>query len=281
MARSAVSSAQVTAQIGRLGLRGAPVCLHASLRSFPALAEGPATVVDGLLDAGSTVMVATMANQAFDIPAPPGDRPARNGVDYARHDRSTAQRPWPGQSDHFDATRTEVDPWLGATSAYVAALPDRQRCRFPPGSFSALGPLAEDLIGAEGASDTFGPLRELADRSGWVLLAGVGLIRMTLLHLAETEAGRRPFVRWARRPDGQPIRNLSGGCSMGFERLAGVLAPIERRARVGSSLWRAFPARETVELAADAIRRDPSITRCADPGCPECPDAVAGGPIDR
>jgi aminoglycoside 3-N-acetyltransferase len=279
MASSAVSATQVTAGIGRLGLRATPVCLHASLRSFPALAEGPATLVEGILDAGGTVMVATMANQAFEIPAPPGDRPARNGVDYNRQDRTT--QIWPGQNDHFDVTRTEVDPWLGATSAYVAALPGRRRCRFAPGSFSAVGPLAGDLIDAEVAADTFGPLRELADRSGWVLLAGVGLIRMTLLHLAETEAGRRPFVRWARGPDGRPVRNRSGGCSKGFEHLAGVLAPIERRATVGSSLWRAFPAQEAVELAAEAIGNDPSITRCADPGCPECPDAVAGGPIDR
>lgn len=131
------------------------------------------------------------------------------------------------------------------------------------------------------ASDTFGPLRELAGRSGWVLLAGVALTSMTLLHLAETEAGRRPFVRWALDPEGRPVRNLGGGCSEGFERLAAVLAPVERCTRVGSSLWRAFPAKETVGLAAEAIRRDPSVTRCADPACPECPDAIAGGPLDR
>ena len=281
MVEVAVSAAQVAAGVQRLGIPGVPVCLHAALRSFPALAEGPATLVNGILDTGATVMMATMANQAFGIPAPPQDRPARNGIDYAAADRLVEKDPWPGESDRYDPTRTEVDTWLGATSAYVAARPDRLRCHLPPGTFSALGPLAGELIGAEVPSDTFGPLRGLALRSGWVLLAGVGLTSMTLLHLAEAEAGRRPFIRWSRGPDDQPMRSLSGGCSNGFERLAEVLGTIERRTRVGESLWRAFPARETVALTAEAIRTDPSITHCDDHTCRECADAIAGGPIDR
>jgi NADPH-dependent 2,4-dienoyl-CoA reductase/sulfur reductase-like enzyme len=46
-----------------------------------------------------------------------------------------------------------------------------------------------DLIGAETDADVFGPLRALADHDGAVVLMGVGLTRMTLLHLAEVEAG--------------------------------------------------------------------------------------------
>jgi aminoglycoside 3-N-acetyltransferase len=268
---------QVAAAARQLGLAEAPVCLHASLRSFPALAEGPATLIDGLLDTGATVMVATMADQAFEIPAPPEDRPARNGMNYAFNDRLA----WPGLTDVYDHTRTEVDTWLGATSAYVAARPDRVRCQLPPGTFAAVGPMAPVLIGAEVASDTFGPLRALASRSGWVLMAGVGLTSMTLLHLAETEAGRRPFVRWALGTDGQPVRTLSGGCSDGFERLGAVLEAPERRTRVGDSLWRAFPAKEAVDRAAQAIRADPAMTHCDNTDCHRCNDAIAGGPIER
>lgn len=114
-----------------------------------------------------------------------------------------AERPWRGQSDIYDHTRPEVDTWLGATSAYVAAWPDRISCRRPVGSFSALGPFARDLIEAEEERDVYGPLRALAAISGWVVPIGVSLTSMTLLHLAEVEAGRRPFMRWARGPDGQ------------------------------------------------------------------------------
>src|SRR5215472_15667287 len=55
----------------QLGINGKPVCVHISLRSFPKLEKEAETLIEGLLDAGVTVMVATMANHAFSIPAPP------------------------------------------------------------------------------------------------------------------------------------------------------------------------------------------------------------------
>ena len=176
---------------------------------------------------------------------------------------------WPGLTDIYVHTRTEVSSWLGATSAYVAARPDRFRCRLSP-DFAAVGPLAQQLIEAEVEEDVFGPLRALAFCNGWVLLVGVSLTRLTLLHLAETMAGRRPFVRWLRGPDGMPRRVRVGECSEGFDRLAQVLAPVEHRIMVGDSLWRAFPASEALELAAVAIRAQPEITHCAEPGYRVC-----------
>src|SRR5207237_583995 len=113
---------------------------------------------------------------------------------------------WPGLNDSFDPSRIEVSSGLGAFSAHVAARPDRLRCALASGEFSAVGPLAKKLIGAETDTDVFGPLRALADHDGAVILMGVGLNRMTLLHLAEVEAGRRPFIRWSLNPDGQPAR---------------------------------------------------------------------------
>ena len=263
----------------RLGVAGRAMCLHASLRSFPRLTRGPATLIDGLLSTGATVMVATMAGEAFAIPAPPDDRPARNAIDYPAMDQQAGAAPWPGSADIFDPTRVETDSGLGATSAYVAARPDRIRSP-RTGEFSALGPLARELVSAEDDDDVFGPLRALRERDGWVLLAGVGLTSMTLLHLAEIEAGRKAFIRWMRAPDGSPMRVRVGECSMGFERLAPTLAAQERRTIVGASTWRAYPAEPTLALAARAIRADPSITRCDNPSCQECPDAIVGGPMD-
>ena len=107
----------------------------------------------------------------------------------------------------------------------------------------------------------------------------VGLDSMTLLHYAELLAGRNLFIRWAKGPDGNIIRALGGGCSDGFPRLDGALAPVEQATMVGSSKWRAFPAREVVNLASAAIRDDPMITHCRRPECDRCDDAVRGGPI--
>ena len=109
---------------------------------------------------------------------------------------------------------------------------------------------------------------------------GVGLTRMTLLHLAEVEAGRRPFVRWALGSDGRPYGVRGGECSEGFESLAPALAAVERRVVVGQTTWRVFPAADALELVSRAIREEPSITRCPDPSCMECTDAIAGGPLE-
>lgn len=138
-----------------------------------------------------------------------------------------------------------------------------------------MGALASEIVSAETEADVFGPLRALRDADGWVVLAGCGLTSMTMLHLAEVEAGRRPFIRWMRAPHGAPMRVEVGLCSSGFERLAPVLASAERRELVGASTWRAYPARAVLTLAADAIRSDRLITRCDDPHCDECRDAIA------
>src|SRR5438552_702088 len=185
-----VARDELRGAISRLGLAGEPIEIHVSLRSFPAIDGGPHTLVEAFLDLGCTLLVPTMANEAFAVPAPPNDRPARNAKDYAATDASAASSPWPGMLDIYDQARTETDPGLGATPAYVAGRADRIRCRLSPGTFSAIGPRAAELIDAETSLDTFGPLRQLVALGGWVLLMGVRLDRMTILHLAEVEAGR-------------------------------------------------------------------------------------------
>jgi len=275
-----VTRAELAAAISGLSLEGAPVAVHVSLRSFPRVDGGPATLVGAFLDLGCTLLVPTMANTLFGIPAPLHDRPIRNARDYALKDASAARDPWPGLSDIYDPSRTDTDSELGVTPAYVASHPDRARSSRSPGSLTAIGPLAAQLMAAETDHDMFGPYRALKARGGHVLLIGVGLDRMTILHLAEVEAGRRPFIYWVRGPDGEPMRSRGGACSSGFPNLDQVLAPLESTTRVGRSEWRLFPARELLTTAAEAIRSNPTITRCDDQGCTECPDAIAGGPIE-
>jgi aminoglycoside 3-N-acetyltransferase len=279
MAGECVSRARLAEAVSELSLDDSPVALHVSLRSFPRVHCGPAELVAAFLDRGCTLLVPTMANTLFSIPAPLDDRPLRNGTDYASNDARAVTDPWPGLTDIYDPSRTETDPDLGATPAYVASHPDRVRStRY--GSLSAIGPLADQLMAAETDDDMFGPYRALIAFEGRVLLIGVDLDRMTLLHLAEVEAGRRPFVYWMRGADGQPMRSRGGACSDGFSNLESVLTPLGTTTRVCDSTWRVFPARELVATAAEAIRSNPAITRCDDPACIECPDAIAGGPID-
>ena len=279
------AGAQVTGHdldsaIDRLGLAGKSIEMHVSLKSFPRVEGGPATLVDAFLAAGCTVVMWTSAHAAFRVPAPLDDRPRRNGVDYAAEDASAAASPWPGMSTIYNDTLTKTDTWLGITPQYLASRSDRVRSKLPVGNVSALGPAAAQLVAADTAADVFGPLRALAASDGMVLLMGVSLTRMTILHLAEVEAGRRPFIHWARAEDDRVVRYLAGACSEGFDNLADDLAPHEVQTTVGASRWRLFDAASAVQIAASSIRRNPSITHCLDPTCLECADAIGGGPID-
>jgi aminoglycoside N3'-acetyltransferase len=257
-----------------LDLAGRPLCVHASLCSFGWVAGGADTVIDGLLAEGCTVMVATHSS-AYAVAPPPGMRPERNGIAYDPY-----TKPTPGTGRIYTPESDEMDrEWMGAIPSALLDRPERVRGDHPLDSFSAVGPLAGSLIAGQTALDIFAPLEALAQAGGWVVLMGVGLDRMTLLHLAEYRAGRNPFIRWANGRDGRPRPVAMGGCSDGFEALAPALSPPLRTRRVGKSLWRAYPAAETILAAARAIWRQPRITHCWGPTCQRCDDAVLGGPI--
>jgi aminoglycoside N3'-acetyltransferase len=144
---------------------------------------------------------------------------------------------------------------------------------------SNVGPLAQQLVVEQSPLDVYAPLRELAAREGKIALMGVGLDRMTFLHVAEQEAGRELFRRWADGADGQPMCVAVGGCSQGFEHFARILVHLRNVGVVGKSQWQIFPAGETLKVAAHAIRAQPLITHCGNEDCSRCNDAVSGGPL--
>lgn len=206
-----------------LQLSGHSLCIHASFRSFGGLVEGgPATVVDGLLAKGCTVMVPTFQ----------GKLPAIPSIIFGKPDKV--------QGDH------------------------------PLCSFTAVGPLAHDLVDGQGPMDVFAPLRVLVVSTGLVVMMGVGFDKMTLLHLAEQMAGRPLFY-----PD-EGVQ--TGGCSRGFVNLAPFLNPLGWRGKVGRCTWSVFPAVVTLMRAKQVIENNPMITHCGDEGCWRCNMAVEGGP---
>jgi aminoglycoside N3'-acetyltransferase len=256
-----------------LGLSGQPVCVHSSLRSFGNVEGGPRAVVEGLLAEGCTVLVPSFSSD-YGVPPPPDQRPARNGWDYVRFPGHTK-----GIGRIYTPEANEIDPDLGVIPGAVVAWPGRARGSHSLCSFAAIGPVADELVADQAPSRVYAPLEKLAELGGSVILMGVGLDSLTLLHLAEQQAGRRSFRRWANGPDGRPMMVEYGGCSDGFPKLEPILAPLARETRVGQSRWRAFPAQATLATAAEAIRSDPSVTHCDNPTCERCNDAVAGGPI--
>ncbi len=270
----AVTADDIRAAVRRLGLSGRAVCVHASLRSFGVVAGGAAAVIDGFLAEGCTLLVPAFTD-AFAIPPPPHLRPARNARDYARDTAATAT-----MTRIYTPDTTEIDrAHMGAIPAAVLAHPNHVRGNHPQNSFAAVGPRAHALIDGQAPLRVYAPFAALVAMDGAIVLMGVRLNRMTFIHYAEQAAGRTLFRRWANGPDGAPMMVETGGCSAGFGALAPVVAPLMRKATVGTSAWTALPARETLPALVAAIRADPRITHCGDAECGRCNDAVRGGPI--
>jgi aminoglycoside N3'-acetyltransferase len=267
----AVTREDLQRGLSELGLEGATVCVHSSLRSFGWVDGGADAVVDAFVRAGCTLVVPTFSALIFGLAPPEGMGPHRNGIDYDVPHES------PGRDLVYSPESNLISPTMGAIPAAVLARHERVRGDNPLCSFTAIGPRA-DLTLEQRPLDVYAPLRILAARDGFVLLVGVGLDRMTLLHAAEERAGRTLFRRWANAPDGRPMEIETGGCSDGFGNFEELLAPLARETRVGESRWRGFPARATLATAANAIRERPDITHCGRADCLRCPDAVAGGP---
>lgn len=272
----AVTRIDIARGIEELRLIGLPVCIHSSLKSFGHVEGGADAVVDAFLDARCTVVVPTF-DYINEIPPPEWVKIERNGWSpdraavVSKHDT----RPYDPSSNAMPIAE------MGAIPTVLLRRPGRYRGAHPIDSFSAIGPLAEEIIAIQSPMNVYGPLREIGRRGGFVLLMGVGLTRMTLIHTAEQESGREMFHRWALDQDGEPVETLVGGCSEGFHRLEPAIGQLAQETTVGQSRWRAFPVNETIRAAATAIQADPQITHCGDPNSWTCNDAVLGGPIVR
>lgn len=268
-----VTEQDIQQALRALGLSGQAVCLHSSLRSFGHVAGGAIAVLRAFLDEGSTILVPTFS-PVFEVAPPPHLQFERNGWNY-----SATSAPNRSSQRVFTPEVPDIDRSMGSIPATALTWTTHVRGNHPLDSFTAVGPQAVKLIGGQTPSDVYAPLAALARMKGFVLLMGVGLERMTLLHLAEKEAGRTLFRRWANDAHGQTIAVEVGGCSEGFGKLESCLRPVMRRISVGQSKWTLLPAAEALSYAAAAIRADSRIIHCGVETCERCNDAVKGGPI--
>ncbi len=278
-----VTHADLSAAIRKLDLSGRVVCVHSSLRSFGEVEGGgnygaAETVVAAILDEGCTLVVPTFSRW-FEV-RPPDNPPARNGMKYDElpdwfYESNRMVLEQREMSTYTPDTRLMSIKEMGIIPFAVVQTEGRARGNHPLISFSALGPRAIQIVAFQQPLNPYC----LFDAIDFVLMMGTPLERMSLIHYAEQLAGRNLFRRWVLDTDGNCIQVAVGGCSEGFGNLAPMLLSLARETWVGKSLWRAFPTRLTLQVAADAIRNDPHLIHCSDPDCQRCNDAELGGPL--
>jgi aminoglycoside 3-N-acetyltransferase len=236
---------------------------------------GASAVVDAFLLEACTLLVPAFSSRTFSVLPPVHLQFRRNATDYESLARTRTH-----VDRIFDPdTSAEIDGNMGSISAEVVTRKESRRGNHPICSFSAVGPLADRLVAGQKGDDAFAPFETLAQLGGSVVLAGVTLRKMTMIHLAEKRAGRVLFRGWANGQDGQPVAMEVGACSGGFPKLGSTLASLAREARVGESVWRIYPAADTLKAATQAIKDNPQVTRCGKNPCERCDDLIAGGPI--
>lgn len=266
-----ISRIDIVQAIRQLTLSHRAVCIHCSLRSFGGIDGGPCAIIDAFLGEGATVLVPAFSWAFFAIP-PQDQRPQRNGSRYQFSGRTST-------TSVYTMNSSVIDAQMGALPAAVLDYNERHRGSHPLCSFAAVGPMASELVSPQKPDDVWAPLESLALHDGAVLLMGVDFTKLTLAHLAEKRAGRRPFLRWALGPSGNVMSAEVGGCSDGFSKFGAVLSPLTAITQVGRSRWTCLPAKKSLQVLVRAIRDRPQITQCDDPRCERCPDAVAGGPL--
>jgi aminoglycoside 3-N-acetyltransferase len=256
-------------------IQGKSVCVHSSFRSLKAVVESPQRFLNLLLNQGCTVIAPSFS---FDFNAtsnpPPFSRPLRNGWNYSRNYVDPESNPiaYSNAADYVDSD-------MGAIPRAILETPGRVRGGHPLCSFTGIGPNAHFLLDGQSNLDVFSPLRRLAESDGYILLAGVGFEALTLIHLAEQQAGREPFIRWALDANNENVGVAIGGCSNGFQKLEPLLGNLVHKVRLDTLELSLVPAKDALRSLVRIIRENPAITACSSPSCERCPDAINGGPI--
>jgi aminoglycoside 3-N-acetyltransferase len=187
-----VTRGQIAASARALGIEsGDTVMLHAAVGAIGWIVGGPEQVLHGVLDAlgesGTLMMYVGWDGSPYDVTLGLSALPPQLVEVWPVYDPETSHA---------------VRSW-GVLAEILRRWPGAARSLHPDSSFSAVGPLAEELVGDHALQYGMGehsPLAALCARGGKVLLLGAPLSNVTLLHHAEHLAdvpAKRVIRYWA------------------------------------------------------------------------------------
>lgn len=242
----------------KLGLSHTPVIAHASLKSFGQIAGGAETLLRATLD---SVWALIMPTFTYKTMITPGAGPENNGLTYGR-ERDLNRMAEPFTPD------LPADKMMGVVPEALRRHPRARRSSHPILSFA--GVRADKFLAAQTHENPLGPIRELAEADGWVLLLGVDHTVNTSIHYAERLAGRHQFLRWALLPD--RIVECPGfpGDSAGFDVIAPDVANDTRQVSIGTATVRAFSLHRLTQAVSARLESDPLALLCDRADCERC-----------
>jgi aminoglycoside 3-N-acetyltransferase len=165
-----------------------------------------------------------------------------------------------------------LDKSMGIIPITFAARAGVVRSLYPNHSFVAWGKYAARATGNLGY---LGPLAELMELDGIVLLLGVGLRSCTAMHLAE-RLENMPYMQLRAAqiatPHGIETRMIEKGlCSGGFDAIRPLLDETElRTTTIKQARVMAVRIRYIVDKTRAILRQDPAQLACSKTDCPKC-----------
>jgi aminoglycoside N3'-acetyltransferase len=231
---ASTSRHEITRDLTRLGIvPGDLLAVHSALSSLWHVTGGAAAALDGILDAvgpdGTVVMPA-----------------------FVRARGPEASLPIP--------QRTIM---TGAIPTALAARTKTQRSFAGPGSLVVHGRLSGEIATSAGERFAEGPLGQVYERDGRILLLGVGQRRNTSLHVAEELAGVYP----------PSYHGEAFGKMDAILRDLGLLT----EGKVAGAATQLMSARSVVDATIALLHQDPLALWCGDRSCPRCPAVLAAG----
>ena len=170
---------------------------------------------------------------------------------------------------------------LGVITDVVREDPRAVRSLHPLAAVAAIGADAEEICHnhwkAETAHGPGTPYTRIAERGGYVCLAGVDQDRNTTLHTAEAML-ELPYLTdrtmTFTTPDGEVTRTIRyfPGPHRDFIGLDHLLreAGVMRIARVGKAVVRLVKSRDLIDVCLEAGRADPAYALCDNARCADC-----------
>jgi aminoglycoside 3-N-acetyltransferase len=258
-----LSRSQLSGDLTAAGIRhGENLIVHSSLKKIGVTENGPATVVDALLDAlgpEGNLMVPTFT---YCYPS------------------------WKAEPFHLQDTASRV----GAITEYLRHRPDAVRSFHPTHSTAVIGPDAAAIIANHLQATPIGrlsPFGRMYDRNARILLLGTYQDTNSSIHLCEVMLGL-PYVSISFTPefDYDLAWFLNSkehleyhqifqvpGCSRGFRKIepdlqaAGILQPV----RVGNADCQLFEMHHLLECLCPVLEKDPIRLLCDIETCAICP----------
>ncbi|MGL1902817.1 MAG: AAC(3) family N-acetyltransferase [Fibrobacterales bacterium] len=267
------TTADITSFLDTYNLNNRVIAIHSAFSALSAPQDNslnPEQLLEIFLSRGNTIVAPT---HSWDFLTPPDEmhRPLRNAWNYAGQ---WAYKDMPP----FTPDTKEIDSDMGVFSKTVLNHTDAVRGNNALCSFTAVGPLAQEICGSQTNLNVAAPLREIVAHSGVILCIGVLLTKLTLIHYAEECIGGKPFLRWTEASDHKTVPVSVGGCSEGFQALLPIIKKATINTTMGSAKTMIIEASPALTLLTEGLTKHPGITRCSD-HCPVCNDRIAGGPL--